>query len=55
MQKCDFNDKSFDDLTLDEKVKFFTELNKAWDKNDPNDVMSKEGQDQLESIVVSEK
>jgi len=30
MLKCKFEDRSFDDLTLKEKVKFFTELAKTW-------------------------
>ncbi len=42
MLKCKFDDKSFDDLTIDQKVKFFTELAKVWkdEDHDPNEFMS---------------
>lgn len=41
MLKCKFEDRAFDDLTLKEKVKFFTELSKAWKEDyEPSDFMS---------------
>lgn len=53
MQKCKFTDKCFDDLTLDEKVKFFTELDKAWaDKADPSKFMSDKETEALQKIVI---
>lgn len=53
MIKCKYTEKSFDDLTLDEKVKFFTELSKAWGKKaDPSKFMSDKEMEALEAIVV---
>lgn len=53
MLKCKFEDKKFEDLTLDEKVKFFTALSEAWgDKEDPSLFMTDKELDQLEKIVV---
>lgn len=53
MLKCKFEEKSFDDLTLKEKVKFFTELSKAWKEDyEPSDFMSDKEVDQLNKIVV---
>ena len=53
MQKCKFFDKSFDDLTLEEKVAFFTELSKAWgSKADPSKFMTDKEIQQLQTIVV---
>lgn len=53
MLKCQFEDKCFDDLTLEEKVKFFTELDKAWkSKPDPIDFLSDKETEQLEKIVI---
>lgn len=53
MAKCKYFDKSFEDLSLDEKVKFFTELSKAWgSKADPSEFMSDKEVDQLEKIIV---
>ena len=49
--KCKFT-KSFDDLSIKEKVKFLTELGKAWTKNEPADFMSDKEIDQLNKIVV---
>jgi len=49
--KCKF-DKSFNDLTLDEKVKFYTELSKVWKKNEPNEFMTTKEIDQLNNVVV---
>lgn len=55
MQKCKF-ETSFSELSLDEKVKFFTELAKAWgDKADPSKFMTDKEIDQLEKIVVKPK
>lgn len=53
MLKCKFEDKSFDDLTLKEKVKFFTELSKTWKEDyEPSAFMSDKEIDQLNKIVV---
>ena len=52
--KCKF-DKSFNDLTLEEKVKFFTALSKAWTKNEPNEFMTDKEIEQLNSVVVKEE
>lgn len=52
MLKCKFEEKAFEDLTLEEKVEFFTELSKAWTKADPSKFMSDKELDQLEKIVV---
>ena len=53
MQKCKFFDKAFDDLTLEEKVSFFTELSKAWgSKADPSKFMTDKEIQQLQTIVV---
>ena len=56
MQKCKFNGKCFDDLTLEEKVNFFTELDKAWgDKADPSKFMSDKETEALQNIVVKKQ
>lgn len=53
MLKCKFEDKSFDDLTLKEKVKFFTELSKTWkEKYEPTAFMSDKEIDQLNKVVI---
>ena len=52
MLKCKFEDRAFDDLSLDEKVTFFTELSKAWNKTDPSKFMDSREIQQLEKIVV---
>lgn len=53
MQKCKFFDKCFDDLTLEEKVKFFETMNNAWkNKADPSKFMSAKETEQLEKVVV---
>ena len=53
MQKCKYFDKSFDDLTLNEKVKFFETLDEAWkNKADPTKFMSEKETEQLEKIVI---
>ena len=44
---------SFSELSLEDKVKFFTELTKAWgDNTDPAEFMTDKEVDQLEKIVV---
>ena len=53
MIECEFIDKSFNDLTIEEKVKFFESLMKKWTKNEPNEFMSVKEQEQLESIVIT--
>lgn len=53
MIQCNFEGRSFIDLTIPEKVQFFSALNVKWKKNDPKDFMSEDEQDQLESIVVN--
>lgn len=56
MQKCKFDGKCFDDLTLEEKVNFFTELDKAWgDKADPSKFMSDKETEALQKIVVKKQ
>ena len=52
MLKCKFEDKSFDDLTIAEKVEFFKALNKAWTKNEPVDFMSSKEIEQLNKVTV---
>lgn len=53
LQKCKFK-TSFSELTLEQKVQFFTELSKAWgDKVDPSKFMSNKEIDQLEKIIVN--
>ena len=50
--KCKF-DTSFNDLTLDQKVKFFTELSKAWNEDyDPNEFMTDKELEQLDNVVA---
>ena len=51
--KCKF-DTSFNDLTLEQKVKFFTELSKAWKKNEPTEFMTDKEIEQLNNVVVKE-
>lgn len=52
LQKCKF-ETSFSELTLEQKVKFFTELSKAWgDKADPSKFLTDKELEQLEKIVV---
>lgn len=52
MKKCKFS-TSFSELSLDQKVQFFTELSKAWgDKADPSKFMTDKETDQLEKIVI---
>ena len=45
MAACKFGGKSFNDLTIDEKVKFFTKLKERWTKADPKEFMSDKEQD----------
>lgn len=51
LSKCKFT-TSFNDLTLEQKVKFFTELSKAWKKNEPNEFMTDKEIEQLNNVVV---
>jgi hypothetical protein len=55
MLSCEFEGKSFVDLTIPEKVKFFEKLASEWTQVDPKEFMSEEEQDQLESIVVNQQ
>lgn len=53
MLKCKFEDKSFDDLTLKEKVDFFTEMAKSWsDDNDPSKFMTSKEIESLNKTVI---
>lgn len=53
MLKCKFEDKTFDDLTIADKVKFFTELSKAWkEDHEPSEFMSDKEIDQLNKITI---
>ena len=52
MLKCQFEDKCFDDLTIEEKIKFFTELNKSWGKNEPKDFMTDKEIEQQNKIII---
>ena len=49
--KCKFT-TSFNDLTLEEKVKFFTELSKAWKDAEPSEFMTDKEVEQLNNVVV---
>ena len=49
--KCKF-DTSFNDLTLEQKVKFFTQLAKTWTKNEPNEFMTDKEIEQLNNVVA---
>lgn len=52
LQKCKFT-TSFSELSLEQKVDFFTVLSKAWSKKpDPSKFMSDKELEQLEKIVV---
>ena len=53
LSKCKF-ETSFNDLTLEQKVKFFTELSKAWKKNEPTEFMTDKEVEQLNNVVVKE-
>ena len=53
MLKCKFEDRAFEDLTLDEKIQFFTALSTAWgSKADPSKFMEPKEVEQLEKIKV---
>ena len=53
MLKCKFEDRAFEDLTLDEKIQFFTALSTAWgSKADPSKFMEPREVEQLEKIKV---
>jgi len=45
MLKCKFEDKCFNDLTIDQKVEFFTKLSEKWTKADPKKFMSDKEED----------
>ena len=49
--KCKFT-TSFNDLTLEDKVKFFTELSKAWKDAEPSEFMTDKEVEQLNNVVV---
>lgn len=51
MKKLKFK-TSFEKLTLDEKVKFFTEMAKVWKKADPSKFLTDKDQEQLDTLVV---
>ncbi len=52
LQKCKF-ETSFSELSLEQKIDFFTALAKAWgDKADPSKFMTDKELDQLEKITV---
>ena len=52
LQKCKF-ETSFSELSLEQKIDFFTALAKAWgDKEDPSKFMTDKELDQLEKITV---
>ena len=51
LSKCKF-ETSFNDLTLEQKVKFFTELSKAWKDHEPNEFMTDKEIEQLNNVVV---
>jgi len=55
MIACGFEDRSFIDLTIPEKTRFFEKMNAQWDKADPTKFMSEDEQNQLESITVTVK
>ena len=50
MNKLKFK-TSFDKLTLDDKIKFFTEMSKTWTKEDPSLFLTAKEQDQLEAFI----
>ena len=52
MQKCKFFEKCFDDLTIDEKVKFFKTLSTVWNKADPLKFMSDKELESLEKTII---
>lgn len=53
MLKLKYDDKCFDDLDLQQKVDFFTELSNAWKgKADPKEFMSDKEVEALEKVVV---
>lgn len=57
MVKCKYFDKAFNDLTLEEKVEFFTQLSNAWSssKADPTKFMTDKEIEQLEKIVIKKQ
>ena len=53
MIACGFENKSFVDLTIPEKTRFFEKMNAQWEKSDPKNFMTDEETTQLESIVAT--
>ena len=43
----------FNELSLEQKIDFFTEIDKVWDKEDPTKFMTQKEQEQLEAIKVA--
>jgi len=54
MLACKFDGKCFNDLTIAQKVAFFTMLSDKWKKAEPSKFMTDKEQDQLESIVAED-
>lgn len=52
MTKCQFDNRCFDDLTIAEKVQFFTAMASSWTKNEPNEFMTDKEIEQLNKIVI---
>ena len=52
MIKCQFDNRCFDDLTIAEKVQFFTAMASSWTKNEPNEFMTDKEIEQLNKIVI---
>ena len=52
MTKCQFENRCFDDLTIAEKVQFFTAMASSWTKNEPNEFMTDKEIEQLNKIVI---
>lgn len=46
-------DVPFNELSLEQKIDFFTEIDKVWDKEDPTKFMTQKEQEQLEAIKVA--
>ena len=45
--------KTFNDLSIDDKVKFFEAIKEKWTKNDPTEFFSTKEADQLDAVVVT--
>ena len=52
MMRCKFEESCFDDLSIKQKMRFFTKLNKAWRKNEPQDFMTDKEIEQLNKVVI---